>query len=149
MTRLGKVVLLSCLVLLVSASTASAASYSVTQEELSELQTIFNRLQTLTEAQQKTLTELKQTSQQDKKRLLELQGKLAQSEQDLEKLQNHLKAALERLIQAKSDLEKANASLSEANKLLKESSNEVRALKFQRFMLAGGVLYYMLKDEKR
>jgi septal ring factor EnvC (AmiA/AmiB activator) len=117
--------LLLCLCLAAMPTTAYAATYQITDEQLTKLETIFNQLQIINS---------------------QLQSDLTLSKQDLMKLDKQLAQLQEELKLAKSDLAQSQLALTKANTYLatyeKQVNKEIASLKFQRnAAIIGGLLF--------
>ena len=135
--RLLLSVLFACLLVLVSAGTCSA-QYSLTDQELTRLEQIFQQLD---ENNRQLLIELSES----KTDLQTARLKLGEYQQDLAALQNQLLTLKTELTAAKQNLLTAQDLLQKANKSLQayeqEVQSEIRGLKLQRGILIVGLGY--------
>lgn len=115
-------VLLLCCLLLVLPGTCSA--YTITTEELTRLETIFNQLESNNNEQGKKLERASELLQKSEKQIQLLNEKLTIAEQSINQAQN--------------SLEKVNKSFSEYER---ESKKEKNRLTWQRNLFAGIALY--------
>lgn len=125
--------LLVCLLCVSWVGSCAAASYTITEAELTRLETIFAQLKI---NNQQLLDELN-TSNQD---LTTQRAKLEEYQKELAALQNQLIALRSESTLAKQDLLKAQDSLTKANQSLQEYEREVKgqisSLTWQRNLLS-------------
>ena len=126
----------SCLllfVLLLLPAVSSAAAYTVTEAQLTELESIFSDLRTVNEI-------LLAGSNQSVKDLIEAREQLKLLQVELARLKEQLQMLKEESNQAQSSLAKANEELRLASESYKKSVSEVkgkiRSLEWQRGILA-------------
>ena len=124
--------LLLALLFLLWPVTGLAATYQVTEEELTRLETVFHELRTANAILMGDSTK----SQQDLIRALKL---LRESQEELKTLQALLTTLQAESKLAKSDLSQANAELAKAKKSFEQYAKEQRQLKTERILwgLAG------------
>ena len=127
---------LSCLLLLLlcwSPAVSSASAYTVTEAQLTELESIFNELRTVNET-------LLLESNQSARDLIEAREQLKRLQGELTKLKEQLQGLKAESSQAQSVLAKANEELRLASESYKKSVSEVkgkiRSLEWQRGILA-------------
>ena len=137
--------LLLCLLLLLPALTCSAASYTVTEDQLRTLESNLTRLQQINET-------LLLDSSQSTKDLLTVQSELTQSRQQLDTLKGQLLSLQSEVKLTQQDLQKASASLDQANKSFelyaKEQKSKQAGLKAQNVFwmaVAAGMGYLYIK----
>ena len=125
----------SCLLLLLfclSPAVSSASAYSVTEAQLTELESIFNELRTVNET-------LLLESNQSARDLIEAREQLKRLRDELTKLKVLLQGLKEESSQAQSVLAKANEELRLASESYKKSASEARqkikSLEWQRNVL--------------
>ena len=125
----------SCLLLLLlclSPALSSASAYSVTEAQLTELESIFNELRTVNET-------LLAGSNQSARDLIEAREQLKRLRDELTKLKERLQGLKEESSQAQSILAKANEELKLASESYKKSVSEtkgkIRSLEWQRGIL--------------
>lgn len=125
----------SCLLLLLlclSPAVSSASAYSVTEAQLTELESIFNELRTVNET-------LLAGSNQSARDLIEAREQLKRLRDELTKLKVLLQGLKEESSQAQSVLAKANEELRLASESYKKSASEARqkikSLEWQRNVL--------------
>ena len=126
----------SCLLLLLlclSPAVSSASAYSVTEAQLTELESIFNELRTVNET-------LLLESNQSARDLIEAREQLKRLRDELTKLKERLQGLKEDSSQAQSILAKANEELKLASESYKKSVSEanrkIKSLEWQRGILA-------------
>ena len=126
----------SCLllfVLLLLPAVSSASAYTVTEAQLTELESIFSDLRTVNET-------LLAGSNQSVKDLIEAREQLKLLQVELARLKEQLQMLKEESNQAQSSLAKANEELRLASESYKKSVSEVkgkiRSLEWQRGILA-------------
>ena len=126
----------SCLllfVLLLLPAVSSASAYTVTEAQLTELESIFSDLRTVNEI-------LLAGSNQSVKDLIEAREQLKLLQVELARLKEQLQMLKEESNQAQSSLAKANEELRLASESYKKSVSEVkgkiRSLEWQRGILA-------------
>ena len=125
----------SCLLLLLlclSPALSSASAYSVTENQLTELESIFNELRTVNET-------LLLESNQSARDLIEAREQLKRLRDELTKLKEQLQGLKAESNQAQSVLAKANEELRLASESYKKSDSEARqkikSLEWQRNVL--------------
>ena len=125
----------SCLLLLLlclSPALSSASAYSVTEAQLTELESIFNELRTVNET-------LLAGSNQSARDLIEAREQLKRLRDELTKLKERLQGLKEESSQAQSILAKANEELKLASESYKKSASEanqkIKSLEWQRNVL--------------
>ena len=125
----------SCLLLLLlclSPALSSASAYSVTEAQLTELESIFNELRTVNET-------LLAGSNQSARDLIEAREQLKRLRDELTKLKERLQGLKEESSQAQSILAKANEELKLASEYYKKSASEakqkIKSLEWQRNVL--------------
>ena len=125
----------SCLLLLLlcwSPAVSSASAYSVTEAQLTELESIFSELRTVNET-------LLAGSNQSVRDLIEAREQLKRLQDELTKLKEQLQGLKEESSQAQSILAKANEELKLASESYKKSVSEtkgkIRSLEWQRGVL--------------
>lgn len=123
-----KILLLSFLLLALPISSCMAQTYSVTEQELTRLETIFEQLES--------------NNKQQEQKLLKASELLMKSEQQILSLSERLTKAEQSINQAQNSLQKANESLS---KYEKETQAEIKALKLQRTILGATIAYLLIK----
>ena len=120
--------LLFCL----SPAVSSASAYSVTEAQLTELESIFNELRTVNET-------LLLESNQSARDLIEAREQLKRLRDELTKLKERLQGLKEESSQAQSILAKANEELKLASESYKKSASEakqkIKSLEWQRNVL--------------
>ena len=126
----------SCLLLLLlclSPSVSSASAYSITEVELTQLESIFAELKTVNET-------LLLESNQSARELIEARKQLKQLQDELTKLKEQLAMLKAESNQAQSGLEKINSELKLAGESYKKSVSEanrkIKSLEWQRGILA-------------
>ena len=126
----------SCLllfVLLLLPAVSSASAYTVTEAQLTELESIFSELRTVNET-------LLAGSNQSARDLIEAREQLKRLQDELTKLKEQLQGLKAESNQAQSVLAKANEELRLASESYKKSVSEVkgkiRSLEWQRGILA-------------
>lgn len=119
-----------------------ASTYTITDQELTQLETNF---QTLKQNNQALLTDLTQSKQE----LLTAKSELTQSQNQLSTLKAQLTALQAESTTAKKELNQAQTQLIQANQSLdkygKEVKNEINSLKIQRNLLIVGLVYLATK----
>ena len=125
----------SCLLLLLlffSPAVSSASAYSVTEAQLTELESIFNELRTVNET-------LLAGSNQSARDLIEAREQLKRLRDELTKLKEQLQGLKAESSQAQSVLAKANEELRLASESYKKSASEakqkIKSLEWQRNVL--------------
>ena len=125
----------SCLLLLLlcwSPAVSSASAYTVTEAQLTELESIFNELRTVNET-------LLAGSNQSARDLIEAREQLKRLRDELTKLKERLQGLKEESSQAQSILAKANKELKLASESYKKSASEakqkIKSLEWQRNVL--------------
>ena len=125
----------SCFLLLLfclSPAVSSASAYSVTEAQLTELESIFNELRTVNET-------LLAGSNQSARDLIEAREQLKRLRDELTKLKERLQGLKEESSQAQSILAKANEELKLASESYKKSASEakqkIKSLEWQRNVL--------------
>jgi hypothetical protein len=125
--------LLLLFVLWLPPSLSSASAYSMTEAELTQLESIFNELKTVNET-------LLLESNQSARELIEARKQLKLLLEELTKLKEQLAMLKAESNQAQSDLEKINNELRMASESYKKSVNEanrkIKSLEWQRGILA-------------
>ena len=120
-------------VLWLSPSVSSASAYSITEVELTQLESIFAELKTVNET-------LLSESNQSARELIEARKQLKRLQDELTKLKEQLAMLKAESNQAQSGLEKINSELKLASESYKKSVNEanrkIRNLEWQRGILA-------------
>ena len=128
---------LALLCLAAMPTSAYAQSYTISEEQLTRLDTIFDQWQ---KTNQKLQVELKLS----KSELYNSQMKVIAYQKDLEKLQQDFQGILNELARSKANLQAANYQLQKANESLtmyeKQVQREINSLKTQRTTLAIGLL---------
>ena len=126
----------SCLLLLLlclSPAVSSASAYTVTEAQLTELESIFAELKTVNET-------LLLESNQSARELIEARKQLKQLQDELTKLKEQLAMLKAESNQAQSGLAKINSELQLASESYKKSVNEtnrkIKSLEWQRGILA-------------
>ena len=126
----------SCLLLLLlffSPAVSSASAYSVTEAQLTELESIFSDLRTVNET-------LLAGSNQSVRDLIEARKQLKELQNELTKLKEQLTMLKAESNQAQSGLEKINSELKLASESYKKSVSEanrkIKSLEWQRGILA-------------
>ena len=121
------------LVLLLSPSLSSASAYSITEAQLTELESIFAELKTVNET-------LLLESNQSARELIEARGQLKRLQDELTQLKQQLLVLKAESNQAQSGLVKINSELQLASESYKKSVSEakekIRNLEWQRGILA-------------
>ena len=125
----------SCLLLLLfclSPAVSSASAYTVTEVQLTELESIFSELRTVNET-------LLLESNQSARDLIEAREQLKRLQGELTKLKEQLQGLKTESSQAQSVLAKANEELRLASESYKKSASEakgkIRSLEWQRNVL--------------
>ena len=120
-------------VLLLSPSVSSASAYSITEVELTQLESIFAELKTVNET-------LLLESNQSARELIEARKQLKRLQDELTKLKEQLAMLKAESNQAQSGLEKINSELKLAGESYKKSVSEanrkIKSLEWQRGILA-------------
>ena len=120
-------------VLWLSPSVSSASAYSITEMELTQLESIFAELKTVNET-------LLSESNQSARELIEARKQLKRLQDELTKLKEQLAMLKAESNQAQSDLAKINSELQLASESYKKSVSEaqgkIRSLEWQRGILA-------------
>ena len=120
-------------VLLLSPSVSSASAYTITEAQLTQLESIFDELKTVNET-------LLLESNQSARELIEARKQLKELQSELTKLKEQLAMLKAESNQAQSDLEKINSELQLASESYKKSVSEaqgkIRSLEWQRGILA-------------
>ena len=120
-------------VLWLSPSVSSASAYSITEVELTQLESIFAELKTANET-------LLLESNQSARELIEARGQLKRLQDELTKLKEQLAMLKAESNQAQSGLVKINSELQLASESYKKSVSEaqgkIRSLEWQRGILA-------------
>ena len=126
----------SCLLLLALCllpSVSSASAYSMTEDELTQLESIFAELKTVNET-------LLLESNQSARELIEARKQLKRLQDELTKLKEQLAMLKAESNQAQSDLVKINNELQLASESYKKSASEaqgkIKSLEWQRGILA-------------
>ena len=119
-------------VLWLSPSVSSASAYSITEVELTQLESIFDELKTVNET-------LLLESNQSAKELIEARKQLKRLQDELTKLKEQLAMLKAESNQAQSGLAKINSELQLASESYKKSANEskqkIKSLEWQRGIL--------------
>ena len=119
-------------VLWLSPSVSSASAYSITEMELTQLESIFAELKTVNET-------LLLESNQSARELIEARKQLKRLQDELTKLKEQLAMLKAESNQAQSGLEKINSELKLASESYKKSVSEakgkIRSLEWQRGIL--------------
>ena len=125
--------LLLLFVLWLSSSVSSASAYSITEVELTQLESIFAELKTVNET-------LLLESNQSARELIEARKQLKRLQDELTKLKEQLVMLKAESNQAQSDLVKINSELKLASESYKKSVSEanrkIKSLEWQRGILA-------------
>ena len=125
--------LLLLLVLWLPPSLSSASAYSMTEAELTQLESIFNELKTANET-------LLLESNQSARELIEARKQLKLLQDELMRLKEQLAILKAESNQAQSDLEKINSELRLASESYKKSASEanrkIKNLEWQRGIIA-------------
>ena len=120
-------------VLLLSPSVSSASAYTITEAQLTQLESIFDELKTVNET-------LLLESNQSARELIEARKQLKRLQDELTKLKEQLAMLKAESNQAQSDLAKINSELQLASESYKKSVSEaqgkIRSLEWQRGILA-------------
>ena len=120
-------------VLLLSPSVSSASAYTITEAQLTQLESIFDELKTVNET-------LLLESNQSARELIEARKQLKELQSELTKLKEQLAILKAESNQAQSGLEKISSELQLASESYKKSVNEARgkikSLEWQRAILA-------------
>ena len=120
-------------VLWLSPSVSSASAYSITEMELTQLESIFAELKTVNET-------LLSESNQSARELIEARKQLKRLQDELTKLKEQLAMLKAESNQAQSDLVKINSELKQASesykKFVSEAKGKIRSLEWQRGILA-------------
>ena len=120
-------------VLLLSPSVSSASAYTITEAQLTQLESIFDELKTVNET-------LLHESNQSARELIEARKQLKRLQDELTKLKEQLAMLKAESNQAQSDLVKINSELQLASESYKKSVSEARgkikSLEWQRGILA-------------
>ena len=120
-------------VLLLSPSVSSASAYTITEAQLTQLESIFAELKTVNET-------LLLESNQSARELIEARKQLKQLQDELTKLKEQLAMLKAESNQAQSDLVKINSELKLASESYKKSVSEanrkIKSLEWQRGILA-------------
>ena len=120
-------------VLLLSPSVSSASAYTITEAQLTQLESIFDELKTVNET-------LLLESNQSARELIEARKQLKRLQDELTKLKEQLAMLKAESNQAQSDLAKINSELQLASESYKKSVSEaqgkIRSLELQRGILA-------------
>ena len=128
-----KVTSVLVLLLLLSPSVSSASAYSITEAQLTQLESIFADLKTVNET-------LLLESNQSARELIEARKQLKRLQDELTKLKEQLAMLKAESNQAQSDLAKINSELQLASESYKKSVSEaqgkIRSLEWQRGILA-------------
>ena len=134
-----------CLLLLAGPGTCSASTYTVTSQELTQLEAVFSELRTTNAVLMSDSTK----SQQDLIRALKL---LRESREELKRLQEQLITLRNESLLAKDDLKQANLELAKASESFKqyekETNSKINSLRRDRTLwevvggLAIGALVY-------
>lgn len=116
-----------CLSLAALPTTACAATYQITDEQLNRLETIFAQLQTINS---------------------QLSSDLTASKEDLTKLKAQLQSLSDELTKARAELIAAQSSLKKANESLetyaRETREQIKSLRFQRNLAVIGILVCLI-----
>ena len=128
-----KVTSVLVLLLLLSPSVSSASAYSITEAQLTQLESIFADLKTVNET-------LLLESNQSARELIEARKQLKRLQDELTKLKEQLAMLKAESNQAQSDLVKINNELQLASESYKKSASEaqgkIKSLEWQRGILA-------------
>ena len=128
-----KVTSVLVLLLLLSPSVSSASAYSITEAQLTQLESIFADLKTVNET-------LLLESNQSARELIEARKQLKRLQDELTKLKEQLAMLKAESNQAQSDLVKINSELRMASESYKKSVSEanrkIKSLEWQRGILA-------------
>ena len=120
-------------VLLLSPSVSSASAYTITEAQLTQLESIFDELKTVNET-------LLLESNQSARELIEARKQLKRLQDELTKLKEQLAMLKAESNQAQSDLVKINSELKLASESYKKSVSEanrkIKSLEWQRGILA-------------
>ena len=120
-------------VLLLSPSVSSASAYTITEAQLTQLESIFDELKTVNET-------LLLESNQSARELIEARKQLKELQSELTKLKEQLAILKAESNQAQSGLEKINSELKLASESYKKSVSEanrkIKSLEWQRGILA-------------
>ena len=120
-------------VLWLSPSVSSASAYSITEVELTQLESIFGELKTVNET-------LLLESNQSARELIEARKQLKLLQDELAKLKEQLAMLKAESNLAKSDLVKINSELQQASESYKKSASEanrkIKSLEWQRGIIA-------------
>ena len=120
-------------VLLLSPSVSSASAYTITEAQLTQLESIFDELKTVNET-------LLLESNQSARELIEARKQLKELQSELTKLKEQLAILKAESNQAQSDLVKINSELNLASESYKKSVSEanrkIKNLEWQRGILA-------------
>ena len=120
-------------VLWLSPAVSSASAYTITETELTQLESIFDELKTVNET-------LLLESNQSAKELIEARKQLKLLQDELMRLKEQLAILKAESNQAQSDLVKINSELQMASESYKKSVNEtnrkIKSLEWQRGILA-------------
>ena len=120
-------------VLWLSPSLSSASAYSITEVELTQLESIFAELKTVNET-------LLLESNQSARELIEARKQLKLLQDELAKLKEQLAMLKAESNLAKSDLVKINSELQQASESYKKSASEanrkIKSLEWQRGIIA-------------
>ena len=120
-------------VLLLSPSVSSASAYTITEAQLTQLESIFDELKTVNET-------LLLESNQSARELIEARKQLKELQNELTKLKEQLAMLKAESNQAQSDLVKINSELKLASESYKKSVSEanrkIKSLEWQRGILA-------------
>ena len=120
-------------VLLLSPSVSSASAYTITEAQLTQLESIFDELKTVNET-------LLLESNQSARELIEARKQLKELQNELTKLKEQLTMLKAESNQAQSDLVKINSELKLAGESYKKSVSEanrkIKSLEWQRGILA-------------
>ena len=120
-------------VLLLSPSVSSASAYTITEAQLTQLESIFDELKTVNET-------LLLESNQSARELIEARKQLKELQSELTKLKEQLAILKAESNQAQSDLVKINSELNLASESYKKSVSEanrkIKSLEWQRGILA-------------
>ena len=119
-------------VLLLSPSVSSASAYTITEAQLTQLESIFDELKTVNET-------LLLESNQSARELIEARKQLKRLQDELTKLKEQLAMLKAESNQAQSDLVKINSELQLASESYKKSVSEanrkIKSLEWQRGIL--------------
>ena len=120
-------------VLWLSPSVSSASAYSITEAQLTQLESIFAELKTVNET-------LLLESNQSARELIEARKQLKRLQDELTKLKEQLAMLKAESNLAKSDLVKINSELQQASESYKKSASEanrkIKSLEWQRGIIA-------------